>query len=644
MRSAAAARGGAGPARRVRGAVPSLQQRPRASAGARRLKVAAIDTPATYEPEQPDNSASASGGDPELEQQLAVQQLDAAQEDLLKWMLFLDADAQEADLDAVPDAEEVGDEEYADLYDEVEGMLEDAEASFKVGDKVYGTVYEVDEDGAYVEIGAKTAGFVPLSECSLGRLKTVGGRGRAGGALGRAGRRRWAARGARARATACALLPPPAAAAAPQPTPPAPASPPPPPPRRHQPLEVLRPGMKREFVVVEDEDEYEEVILSLAAIEVRAGRSPGAAACPPRGRCGAATRRCMRGQRGAGAAAACRRGWRWRLHAARGAAHWTAPPLRAHAARRPRPPSPHPQAQIFWQRIRQMQEEDVPVTVTVVGANRGGLMVQYAHLEGFIPLSHLGQVRRGAPGLRARGAEAVVWAAGAEAFRARGALQDAVLRRHAAASAVTAGQCSTAAPPLTPPAPTPPHPTPATPQNITADTMENYVGYDIPAKFLEVDEESERLVFSHRRASSSTDMQGYKVGDVVVGVVQSVRPYGAFVDIGGAIGLLHISQITHERLTTVDQVLAEGDKLKVMILSADSDRGRVTLSTKKLEQEPGDMLRDPQKVFENADSMAAAFKARVAAADSAAAGGEYPPLDAGLDAAGYPPAAGAVDA
>ena len=270
--------------------------------------------------------------------------------------------------------------------------------------------------------------------------------------------------------------------------------------------------------------------------------------------------------------------------------------------------------------------------------------------------------------------------------------------------------------------------------------METFIGAEIPAKFLEVDEESERLVFSHRRASSSADMQGYKVGgrvggwgwgggggtgrscwgggrggrgivagaaggskplparastrrtrgplaqravgrwprglvghlngtlqpnqnqtetkpkpppssspppnkpkvgDVVVGVVQSVRPYGAFVDIGGAIGLLHISQITHERLTTVDQVLAEGDKLKVMILSQDTDRGRVTLSTKKLEPEPGDMLRDPQKVFENADRMAEAFKQRVAAADSAALGsydaaGEYPALDAGYPPPGAP--------
>lgn len=52
-----------------------------------------------------------------------------------------------------------------------------------------------------------------------------------------------------------------------------------------------------------------------------------------------------------------------------------------------------------------------------------------------------------------------------------------------------------------------------------------------------------------------------------------------------------------------------------MILSMDRDMGRVTLSTKKLEKEPGDMLRDPQLVFENADAMAETFRARVASAE-----------------------------
>eukprot|EP00959_Pyramimonas_sp_CCMP1952_P075249 1572606-Pyramimonas_sp.AAC.1 len=55
-----------------------------------------------------------------------------------------------------------------------------------------------------------------------------------------------------------------------------------------------------------------------------------------------------------------------------------------------------------------------------------------------------------------------------------------------------------------------------------------------------------------------------------------------------------------------------------MILSQDRERGRVSLSTRKLEPTPGDMLRDPQLVFEKADEMAATFRERVAAAEAAA--------------------------
>lgn len=75
----------------------------------------------------------------------------------------------------------------------------------------------------------------------------------------------------------------------------------------------------------------------------------------------------------------------------------------------------------------------------------------------------------------------------------------------------------------------------------------------------------------------------------MTGIVQSVKPYGAFVDLGGCTGLLHVSQISHERVLVMDKILQEGDKIKVMILSQDRERGRVTLSTKKLEPTPGGM-------------------------------------------------------
>ena len=54
-----------------------------------------------------------------------------------------------------------------------------------------------------------------------------------------------------------------------------------------------------------------------------------------------------------------------------------------------------------------------------------------------------------------------------------------------------------------------------------------------------------------------------QMGDVVQGVVQIVKPYGVFVDIGGLTGLLHVSQISNDRVTTLDKIFNEGDKIKV---------------------------------------------------------------------------------
>jgi hypothetical protein len=144
--------------------------------GGHALKVAAIEEQQTDSSQQeaeqgwlyPDSEAQQEA------EALELAQLDSSQEDLLKWMLYLDDEAQEEDLDEMVDYEEMGDEEYEEMLEDVEDMLTAEEVEFRVGDKVVGTVYECDEDGAYVEIGAKSAGFVPLAECSLAKLKSVG--------------------------------------------------------------------------------------------------------------------------------------------------------------------------------------------------------------------------------------------------------------------------------------------------------------------------------------------------------------------------------------------------------------------------------------------------------------------------------------
>merc|ERR1712224_1048852 len=125
-------------------------------------------------------------------------------------------------------------------------------------------------------------------------------------------------------------------------------------------------------------------------------------------------------------------------------------------------------------------------------------------------------------------------------------------------------------------------------------------GETLVAKFLEADPDSNRLVLSHRLANVQNNVKELEVGSVIKGKVVAVKDYGAFVDLG-----LEFNALLH-----VDQVLSVGDEIKAMVLSYDANRGRVSLSTKKLEMEPGDMLRNPAKVFENAEKMASQFRER----------------------------------
>jgi ribosomal protein S1 len=156
------------------------------------------------------------------------------------------------------------------------------------------------------------------------------------------------------------------------------------------------------------------------------------------------------------------------------------------------------------------------------------------------------------------------------------------------------------------------------------------VGDEVRAKVILVDEEKGRVNLSfkqlegvpvadqqtgptigHDNAEGAEEaMSRLQFGDVVTGVVDNIEKYGAFVQLKeGFKALLHISQITHTRLTSVQQVFKPGDTVVAMVLM-DKARGRISLSTKKLEKNPGDMLTDRASVYETAEQVAAEFRAR----------------------------------
>ncbi|CAA6668917.1 unnamed protein product [Spirodela intermedia] len=154
-------------------------------------------------------------------------------------------------------------------------------------------------------------------------------------------------------------------------------------------------------------------------------------------------------------------------------------------------------------------------------------------------------------------------------------------------------------------------------QILTKSTLEELSGKELPLKFLEVDEEKSRLVLSNSKTISDSNAQP-AVGSVVTGTVQSLKPYGVLINIGGLTGLLHVSQISHDHVSDVSAIFKPGDVLKVMILSHDHEKDRLSLSTKKLEPTPGDMIHNPKLVYQRAEEMAHIFLQRIAQAEAMA--------------------------
>ena len=136
---------------------------------------------------------------------------------------------------------------------------------------------------------------------------------------------------------------------------------------------------------------------------------------------------------------------------------------------------------------------------------------------------------------------------------------------------------------------------------------EDLIGQTLPLKFLEVNQEENKLVVSNRRAVVEAQMEDLSRGDVIDGLVKALKPYGAFVEVGGMSGLLHISQISMDRINDLEKVLQPGQKIKCMIIDHDKVNGRIALSTKTLEPEPGDMIKDPERVYEMADETARVY-------------------------------------
>jgi small subunit ribosomal protein S1 len=127
---------------------------------------------------------------------------------------------------------------------------------------------------------------------------------------------------------------------------------------------------------------------------------------------------------------------------------------------------------------------------------------------------------------------------------------------------------------------------------LAADYVEDtkvWIGKDVRVKVITVDREKNKLVLSGKAVARQEreEERNHRIamlvpGTVVEGIVESIMPYGAFVNIGNGIsGLVHISQISQKRISSVHEVLKEGQKVQAKILNTND--GKVSLSMKALE-------------------------------------------------------------
>ena len=136
------------------------------------------------------------------------------------------------------------------------------------------------------------------------------------------------------------------------------------------------------------------------------------------------------------------------------------------------------------------------------------------------------------------------------------------------------------------------------------EDLDSIMGQTLNVAFLEVDPENNKLLLSERVAARASAMSHLTKGELVEGTVASIKPFGAFIDFGGASGLLHIKQISKSYVSALGDVFKVGDPIKAVVLNIDDERGRIALSTQVLEKYPGEILKDMQTMMAEAEERA----------------------------------------
>lgn len=125
-------------------------------------------------------------------------------------------------------------------------------------------------------------------------------------------------------------------------------------------------------------------------------------------------------------------------------------------------------------------------------------------------------------------------------------------------------------------------------ENHYVEDFSDYLGKKLPVKIVEFEPENNKLILSHKvvldeelKKKKRETLESLKAGEIVTGTVQRITDFGVFVSLGHVDGLVHISELSHHHVETPEEVVQEGEEVKVKVLSVDVDNERVSLSIKE---------------------------------------------------------------
>lgn len=137
---------------------------------------------------------------------------------------------------------------------------------------------------------------------------------------------------------------------------------------------------------------------------------------------------------------------------------------------------------------------------------------------------------------------------------------------------------------------------------VDRDNLDALIGKAMTVSILEVDPDRRKLVFSQRLAAQAASLSQLEIGQLIEGKIVNIKPFGVFVDFEGTTGLLHINQISKNYVASLPALFEVGQPIKAVIIDLDEAKRRVSLSTKVLENYPGEMLEKMSEVMAEAAS------------------------------------------